>query len=200
MGHDFLSARFRGADGRIIDHPAMFGNQRALNTQVFEGAFASLPRYINGQPRMPSAPAGPGGYVGQAGGTIAARFGWGNNAAHTVANTRTSAQDQLGVVVPLFSGYGAGVVGFGHSWQFYDPAVRAFRIRQGLPVTLMAKGDFWLRFAGGAYTGMPVYASLVDGSAIAGETTGAELTPWFVCSNAPGCGLAMVSTNAHFGA
>lgn len=148
---------------------------------------------------MPSAVATAGGYVAQEGGTIAARFGWGNNDAHTVANTRTSAQDQLGVVIPLVSGYGAGVIGFGRSWQFYDPAARAFRIRQGLPVTLMPRGDFWLRFVGGAYTGMPVYASLVDGSAIAGETADAELTPWFVCSNAPGGGLAMVSSSAYFG-
>lgn len=149
---------------------------------------------------MPSAVSTAGGYVAQEGGTIAARFGWGNNAARTVANTRTGAQDQLGVVVPLASGYGAGVIGFGRSWQFYDPLVRAFRIRQGLPVTLMAQGDFWLRFVGGAYTGSRVYASLVDGSAISGETDNAEQTPWLVCSNAPGGGLAMVSTSAYFGA
>lgn len=174
-------------------------NQGALSTQVFEGAFASIPRYINGQPLMPSALATAGGYVAQAGGTIAGRFGWGDNSAHSVSNTRANASDQLGVVLPLISGYGAGVIGFGRSWQFYDPLVRAFRIRQGLPVTLMAQGNFWLRFAGGAYTGMPVYASLIDGSAISGETADAELTPWKVCSNAPPGALAMVSTSAYFG-
>jgi hypothetical protein len=178
----------------------MFANQGPFGTGVFEGAFASIPRFINGQARMPSALAGAGGYVGQAGGTIAGRFGWGNNDAHTVANTRTSVQDQLGVVLPLASGFGAGVIGFGRSWQFYDPLVRAFRIRQGIPISLLAAGALWLRFAGGAYTGQPVYASLVDGSAVSGETSNAELTPWKVCSNAPPGGLAMVSTSAHFGA
>jgi hypothetical protein len=167
---------------------------------VYEGAFASIPRFINGQARMPSASPTAGGFVAQAGGTIAGRFGWGNNASHQVANTRSSDHDQIGVVLPLASGYGAGVIGFGRSWQFYDPLVRAFRIRQGINITLMTRGDFWLRFAGGAYTGMPVYASLVDGAALSGETDNAELTPWVVCSNAPpGC-LAIVSTNARFGA
>lgn len=178
----------------------MLDNQGAFGTGVYEGAFASIPRFINGQARMPSAISTAGGYVAQAGGTIAGRFGWGNNSARMVANTRSSAQDQLGVVLPLAAGYGAGVIGFGRSWQFYDPLVRAFRIRQGINVTLMAQGNFWLRFAGGAYTGMPVYASLVDGAAISGETANAELTPWKVCSNtAPGC-LAIVSTSAYFGA
>lgn len=178
----------------------MLDNLTPFGTGVFEGSFAAIPRFINGQARMPSAVPTAGGFVAQAGGTIAGRFGWGNNDAHTVANTRSGAQDRLGVVLPLASGYGAGVVGFGRSWQFYDPLVRAFRIRQGIVITLMTRGDFWLRFAGGAYTGMPVYASLVDGAAFSGETDNAELTPWKVCSNtAPGC-LAIVSTNARFGA
>lgn len=177
----------------------MFGRSSALNVQAYEGAFASEPLYMNGQRRMPSAPAGSGAYRAALGGTIQGRFGWGNVPAGTVNNTRLSASDQIGVVLPLRAQSGAMVIGWGWTWQFYDPTVRAFRIRQGLNVTLMAEGNFWLRFAGGAYAGEPVYASLVDGSAISGETSDAELTPWIVCSNANPGQLATVSTYAKFG-
>jgi hypothetical protein len=177
----------------------MHGRSGALSTQVFEGAFSSAPLFMNGERRFPSAPAGAGAFVAPVGGTIQGRFGWGNTSTHTVANTRVTASDQLGIVLPLRVQAGAMVIGGGWTWQFYDPAVRAFRIRQGLNVTLMAEGNFWLRFAGGAYAGEPVYASLVDGSAISGETSDAEPTPWTVCSNAGPGELAMVSTYAKFG-
>lgn len=171
----------------------------ALSTQVFEGAFASPALFQNGERRMPSAPAGAGAYVAPAGGTIQGRFGWGNVPAGTVNNTRLDASDQLGVVLPIRVQSGAMVIGWGWTWEFYDPTVKAFRIRQGIVVTLMAEGNFWVRFAGGAYTGEPVYASLVDGSAISGQTDNAELTPWTVCSNAGPGQLAMISTYAKFG-
>lgn len=177
----------------------MIARYGALNTCVFEGAFVSPPQYMNGEARVASALAGPGAYVAQPGGTIQARFGWGSAADGLVANTRRGAADQLGVVLPLRAQSGALVIGWGWSWQFFDPVVQAFRIREGLPVTLLAVGDVWLRFAGGAYAGQPVYASLVDGSAISGDTGGDELTPWFVCSNAAPGGLAKVSTYAKFG-
>lgn len=171
----------------------------ALNVRAFEGAFASRAIFDNLETVFPSALAGAGAYVAPAGGTIQGRFGWGNVPAGTVGNTRTDASDQLGMVLPLRAQSGANVTGWGWTWQFYDPTVNAFRIREGLPVTLMSQGNFWLRFAGGAYTGEPVWASLVDGSAISGETVGAELTPWFVCSNANPGQLAIISTYAKFG-
>ena len=175
-------------------------NQGPFGTGVFEGAFASLPRYFNGQPRFPSGVALPGGFVAPVGGVLQGRFGWASNATHQVQNTRVSASDQLGLVLPMQVGYGAGVVGFGHSWVTYDPVACALRIRQGIVVTLMTAGDFWLKFAGGAWTGMPVYASLVDGSAVAGQTDNAELTPWKVVSNCQPGALAKVSNSAFFGA
>lgn len=42
---------------------------------------------------------------------------------------------------------------------------------QGQPVTLLAAGDVWARFAGGASVDQFVFASYADGSAIAGNTT-----------------------------
>lgn len=163
-----------------------------LVPQAYEGAFASLPLQNNLERVFPSVLCGQGGFVSSTPGTIQGRFGWGNVDTREVANTRLDATDTLGVVIPL-ERYGA-------SWQFYDRLVRGYRIRPGLNMTLMAQGNFWLRFAGGASAGNPVYASLVDGTAISGETDGAELTPWFVCSNANPGALAMVSTYAKFGA
>lgn len=162
-----------------------------FNAQVYEGAFCSQPVQGNLERNFPSVLANaPGGLVAAPAGTIQGRFGWAS-ATGIVNNTRVDATDVLGVVIPLQR--------LGPTWQFYDPVVNAWRIRGGINLTLMAQGDFWLRFAGGAYTGTPVYASLVDGSAISGETDGAELTRWLVCSNAaPGC-LAKVSSYATFG-
>lgn len=176
--------------------PTSYG---AGDVQAYPGAFASAPLFQNGERRMPSAPALGPAYAAPAGGTIQGRFGWGSPASGTVANTRTSASDQLGVVLPLRAQSGAMVIGWGSTWQFYDPAVRALRIRQGLGVTLMSRGDFWMQFDGGAYAGEPVWASLVDGSAISSQTDNAELTPWVVTTNANPGMLAIISTNAQFG-
>lgn len=42
---------------------------------------------------------------------------------------------------------------------------------EGQPVTLLAEGDVWAEFAGGAAMGSFVFASYADGSAIAGATS-----------------------------
>ena len=42
---------------------------------------------------------------------------------------------------------------------------------EGQPVTLLAEGDVWAQFAGGAAMGQFVFASYADGSAIAGATS-----------------------------
>lgn len=182
-----------------------------VSNGVYEGAFASPPIAYNLELRAPFASvlAGAGVPRSNSAGSIQGRFGWLNPASGLVNNTRVSAADALGVVVPFRSLNGAngGVVGgpwglagpqAAWTWQFYDPAVRAFRVRPGLVVTLHAAGNFWLRFAAGALYGNPVYASLVDGQAISGPADDAELTPWFVCSIAPPGTLAMVSTTAIF--
>jgi len=74
----------------------------------------------------------------------------------------------------------------------------ALRVRPGLIVTLHARGNFWLRFAGGALYGNSVYASLVDGQAVSGPAANTELTPFKICSIACPGGLAIVSSSAFF--
>jgi hypothetical protein len=165
---------------------------------MIEGGFVSSPRDRNNAPAtFNPVPSVLGSWSAAPGGTIAGRFGWANPATGLVSNTRITAADQIGIVLPISAR--GGVIGDGRSWQFFDPAVQAFRIRQGLGVTLIASGPMWLRFAGGAYAGSPVYASLDDGHAIGGAAENSELTRWVVASNAPGGGLAIASTNAFFG-
>lgn len=115
----------------------------------------------------------------------------------------------LGVVIPLRSVNTAngGVIGgppaFGGplaswTWQTYDSTYKAWRLREGIVCTLHVRGNFWLKFAGGANYGDQVYASLTDGSAISGVSSGAVATPWTVVSNANAGRLALVSSTAIF--
>jgi len=191
------------------------GQSNALGTfGAYEGAWASTPLAQNLELRAPFASVigGPGAPVSNTPGTIQGRFGWLNPATSIVNNTRETPEDSLGVVIPLRSLNGAngGVVGgprglagaqASWTWQFWDGTVTpagGLRIRPGLVVTLHSRGNFWLRFAGGALPGNPVYASLADGSAVSGSAANCELTPWFVCSIAPPGNLAIVSTTAYF--
>lgn len=177
----------------------------------YEGAFASriLGQNLETLAPFASALANGGAWRAGAGGVLQGRFGWGNSATGLVLNTQTDPSDVLGVIVPLRSTNNAngGVIGgpaaFGGplaawTWQTYDCTYKAFRMRQGIVCTLHVSGNFWLKFAGGANYGDPVYASLTDGSAISGVSSGAVATPWRVCSNARANGLAIVSSTAKF--
>ena len=180
---------------------------------AYEGAFASRPLFQNLELRAPfaSATAGPGAPVSNVPGTIQGRFGW-LNSSGVVNNTRVDATDKIGIVVPFRSMNGAngGVVGgprglagpqSSWTWEFYDPTVTpagGLRVRPGLVVTLHSRGNFWLRFAGGAIYGNSVYASLLDGSAVSGPATDCELTPWLVCRTTQPGALGIVSTSAQF--
>jgi hypothetical protein len=184
-----------------------------MNVEAYEGAWASPPLAQNLELLAPFASvlARPGAPVSNEPGTIQGRFGWLNPATGIANNTRETDADTLGVVIPLRSMNGAngGVVGgprglagpqAASTWQYFDPTVGAWRIRRGLVVTLMRSGNFWLKFVGGAIVGSPVYASLVDGSAISGAMPNAERTPWLVVSEARPGELAKVSTQAIFSA
>jgi hypothetical protein len=186
----------------------------ALVTGMYEGAFASGPLAQNLELRAPfaSVTAGPGAPRSNSPGTIQGRFGWLNSASGIVNNTRVDASDSLGVVIPFRSLNPAngGVVGgprglagpqASWTWEFFDPIITprgGLRVRPGLVVTLHKRGNFWLRFAGGALFGNSVYASLVDGSAVSGPASDCELTPWFVSSQCSPGQLAIVSTTAKF--
>ncbi len=175
---------------------------------AYEGAFASR---VLGQSLETLAPfacalgslrAGPGG-------VLQGRFGFADPTTGLVLNSRTTNADVFGVVIPLQSTNNANgaVIGgparFGgpfarSTWQTYDRAARAWRMREGIVATLMPEGNFYLKFAGGANYGATVYASLTDGSAISGATAGAVATAFKVVSPAgPGC-LAVVSSTARF--
>lgn len=177
----------------------------------FEGAFASRVLGQNLETLSPyrSALGGGGAFTAGPGGVLQGRFGFGNAATGQVFNAQVDPSDVLGVVVPLRSVNGAngGVIGgppaFGGpwaawTWQTYDRAFNAWRMREGIVCTLMTSGNFWLRFAGGANYGDTVYASLTDGSAISGALAGAIETPWSVCTPATPGRLAIVSTTAFF--
>ncbi len=180
----------------------MYGNQGAAYGYPYAGAFVSSPIDRSNGPTwfnpVPSVLAGSGALRAAPGGAIQGNFGWANPATGLVSNSRVTAADQVGIVKPYRSSSGADVVGFGWTWQFYDPLVCAFRVREGVTVNLIAAGHLWLRFAGGAYAGETVYASLSDGSAVSGPAANCESTPWIVSGNGDPGNLAIVSTTARF--
>lgn len=178
---------------------------------AYEGAFASRVLGQNLETLAPFASvlAGPLAFRAGPGGLLQGRFGFADPATGLVLNAPTVSNYLFGVVIPLQSTNNAngGVIGgparFGGpqarwSWQTYDRAARAWRMREGIVATLMDAGNFFLKFAGGANYGDTVYASLTDGSAVSGAAVGAVATAFKVCQpGAPGC-LAVVSSTARF--
>lgn len=121
--------------------------------------------------------------IGGPNGVALGRFAWANLTTGIAANIRSTPDERLGFSL-LISGV----------WQrvFWRDGVLVSR--EGQPVTLMTSGDFWARFEGGASAGQPVYASLVDGQPLSGYADGAEITPWFVVTDAAPGDLAIIST------
>jgi len=117
-------------------------------------------------------------------GLAVSRFGWGDLDTGFVDNVRSNPAQVLAYVFPFVTGNSAIRVCCGGA-RF---------VRPGVGVTFLRSGDYWVRFQGGAQAGQPVYASLVDGSPISGQATNAELTRWFVATNAAPGGLAIIST------
>lgn len=177
----------------------------------YEGAFASRVLADNLETLAPFASvlAGNGALRAGAGGLLQGRFGFADPATGLVFNAPAGLDYVFGVVIPLQSTNNAngGVIGgparFGgpqarRSWQTYDRVSRAWRMREGIVVTLMDQGNFFLKFPGGANYGDTVYASLTDGSAISGATSGAIQTAFKVVQpGAPNC-LVAVSSSAKF--
>lgn len=110
-------------------------------------------------------------------------FAWADPATGYAANERTSAEQLLGFVLPVYGGH----TPMRRTWA------RSY-IRPGYQITMCARGDFWARFPGGAEEGQPVYASIVDGDAISGYADAAELTPWRVVTSCGPGGLSIIST------
>lgn len=165
------------------------------SSSPFEGSFAFGPPFYWEPPGAAPYPSIMGGAMGLAAGTMpgqsgiaAGRFGWANPATDIVLNARTTAQDQLGVVIPRRVNWEAAYWSQGSRW-----------LRTGFGVTVISRGAFWLRFPAGAFRGDPVYASLIDGSAVSGTgTPDTELTKFFVTFGCDPGSLAQVSSYAGF--
>jgi len=188
------------------------GNAALSAFGAYEGAFASPPLAQNLETRAPFASVLTGQQAPRSNvpGTIQGRFGWLSQSG-LVNNTRLAASDRIGLVIPFRSLNGAngGVVGgpralagsqASWTWEFLDTttAPPVLRVRPGLVVTLHGRGNFWVRFAGGAVPGNTVYASLVDGSAISGPADNAEATPWSVITVTQPGALGIISTSVFF--
>lgn len=130
----------------------------------------------------PSMVAGAGQLTTAPGDLITARFGWAALDG-TVRNFRTAPSDRLGLIYPVVSVW---------SRSYYKNGVQY--ARAGFPITLATRGAFYLPFAGGAWPGQRVYAANIDGSAICGVASNAELTPWTVESASQPGQLSIIST------
>lgn len=121
------------------------------------------------------------------GGTAFGRFGWCDSLG-VVRNVRLAASDVLGFIIPQ---WGPQV-----DWRlvFFDDTTQTWRVREGMPLTMLATGNVWAKFLGGAYPGNRVYANLLDGAVISGYSDAGELTPWSVAMPVVPGGLGVIST------
>lgn len=166
-----------------------------LNSNIYEGSFAYRPPFYYeppGGPPYPSVLANEdalrAGVMPAQSGIAAGRFGWANPANGIVLNTRTTALDALGVVIPIRVNWEAAYWSCGSRW-----------LRSGYGVTLISRGAFWLKFPAGAFRGDPVYANILDGTAVSGAgTANTEQTKYSVTFGCDPGGLAQVSSYANF--
>lgn len=128
--------------------------------------------------------AGPGAFVAGTGGANVGAFGW---------------ADANGKVTNAGSGVPTGFIH--RDTQALITAYLAessMNIPVGLPVTLMAAGDFWVKTLTASTIGQKVFASNTDGSVktgAAGATiAGYTETKWFVGSVAGANELAKITT------
>lgn len=141
---------------------------------MFPGAFASInPRAV--------VLAGGGFFTSGDDGLIMAHFGWADPATGKAGNLYNP-DALLGFVQPQS----------GHVRRRLS--VDGVLIRPGYAVTLFAAGDFYARFKDGAQAGQPVYASMLDGAPLSGESDAGILTPWYVLQDAAPGGVVIIST------
>lgn len=107
-------------------------------------------------------------------------FGWADPETGLVDNTRTLSRQRLGLILPI-----SGFRTIPRLWDIIPP---------GYEVTIASAGDFLVSFPNGAVIGQGVYASLLDGSPVSGETSGTEVTPWVVMQNAAPGELCVISS------
>lgn len=107
-------------------------------------------------------------------------FAWADIDTGRVENVRHNPNHPLGFVLPV-----ANFETIPRFWGVIPP---------GYQITLATRGDFFTVFPNGATAGQRVYASIFDGTPISGETADAQITPWYVVTDAAPGGLAIIST------
>lgn len=120
-------------------------------------------------------------------GCAVAQFAWVDSAGHMVSNQRPFDAAPLGFVFPVRG-----------DWRLAYLAQHRKWIRPGLPVTLMARGEFWCRFPNGALSGARVYASTLDGTPLSGQADDSQETPFYVATSAAPGQLAIISSWSRF--
>lgn len=146
-----------------------------ININSRPGQFASKdPRCVTLRGRLP---------LKSSDGVEVGAFAWANLDTGSVENTRYDAGYQIGIVMPISDGERMG-----RSEDTVSPDCE---------VTIAVKGEFLVRFKQGAIKGQQVYAQLLDGAPVSGETPLAQATLWYVISDAPLGGLAIISTWRH---
>lgn len=120
-----------------------------------------------------------------AGGVSIGRFAWAG-AGGVALNSRVSADQVCGIVV-IDSG----------DWRrvFWDAITYTWKIREGLPVTLLSGAQgVWARLYGGGSWAERIYADPVDGKPVAGYADGLEATQWSVGLPVGPGGLSLLTT------
>lgn len=165
------------------------------NCHAVEGAFASF------NPRFQIL-AGPGALVAEPNGLAIGRFGWADLTSGLAYSARQTSSDVLGFVYrpSLDNQYWST---YGWRRTFFDPVRAAWISRGGFEVTMARRGDFWVRFQGGAYVGQAVYATVADGTCVAfnrgtGPVTGYDQTPWQVVRECGPGELSIISSWSTF--
>lgn len=72
-------------------------------------------------------------------------------------------------------------------------------VQPGFGITLLSRGDVWAKFAAGAAVGSFVFASLADGSPVAGATSTAPTTTYSVTTASGSANLTAVGAGAVAG-
>lgn len=128
---------------------------------------------------------GEAGLRAGAGGVSIGRFGWAEPDG-TVLNSRVSAQGLRGVIAIHYADW-RGV--------FWDEVTHTWKIREGLPATMIAKAPgVWVDFPNGAVGGAQVYTDPLDGLPVAGYAVGLEATLWTVGRACGPGGLSLITT------
>lgn len=135
-----------------------------------------------------SALAGPGALTAGPSGCALGRFAWADPVTGHCGNQPVTGAIPA-IALPVCGPW---------TLAYWDSSLRARVLRPGYGVTLLWKGDVWLRFAGGATAGQIAYASTVDGSAISGYSASGVPTGFTVTRGCQPGELATVSTWSTF--